>query len=300
MNGYASAQYAHALAEWGQPRHLPRCDGWLLERPIAGTDGWRDAMGPYPLFACGDWSQLGRDVDDIGDLVSVTLVTEPFAAVSPVELREAFDHVVAFKPHVVVELGSAFISGATKHHRRDARRALRSLVVERAADPIAHLDEWEALYATLVARHQVTGIQRFSRESFAAQLQVPGIVMFIAREGEVVVGAGLWYLDGKVGYSHLQAMSARGYELCASYALYWTAFHELADDVEVVDIGAGAGAGGTGTRLDVFKRGWTTAAPVPVYLCGRTVDGERYASLVAAGRDPASRYFPAYRAGELI
>jgi len=300
MNGYASAQYAHALAEWGEPRNLPRCDGWLLERPIAGTDGWRDAMGPYPLFACRDWSQLGRDLDDLGDLVSVTLVTEPFAAVSLVQLREAFDHVVAFKPHVVVELGSAFIAGAARNHRRNARRALRSLVVGRAADPIAHLDDWEALYATLAARHQVTGIQRFSRESFAAQLQVPGIVMFIAREGEVVVGAGLWYLDGKVGYSHLHAMSARGYELCASYALYWTAFHELADDVDVVDIGAGAGAGGTGTGLDDFKRGWTTAAPIPVYLCGRTVDDERYVSLVAAGGDPASRYFPAYRAGELV
>jgi hypothetical protein len=299
MSGYASRQYAQALADWGVPRHLPRCDGWLLERPIAGTDGWRDAMGPYPLFACRDWSSLEEDLLELRDLVSVTLVTEPFAEASEIGLRKTFDHVAVFKPHLVVELGPAWSSSVSKHHRYEARRALRSLAVERVVNPVEHLDEWDSLYASLAARHGLTGLKRFSRGSFAAQLKVPGIVMFVAREGKAVVGAHLWYLNGETGYSHLQAASERGYELCAAYALYWTAFQELQGDVEVVDIGAGAGTGGADTGLDRFKLGWTDAPPIPVHLCGRTIDGRRYASLVDGGTDGATRYFPAYRAREL-
>lgn len=298
MNGYASREYAQAMAEWGVPRHLPRCDGWLLERYVAQSGGWRDAMGPYPLFACRDWSHLRGDLDELGDLVSVTLVTEPFGGANVRELREAFDHVVEFKLHVIVEFGSDWTTNVSKHHRRDTRRALRALSVERVAYPPAHLDDWVELYSTLADRHGMTGLHRFSRASFAVQLKVPGIVMFIAREGDAIVGAGLWYVQGDVGYSHLQATSKRGYALGASYALYWTAFHELADQLAAADIGSGAGAGGSATGLDVFKRGWSVAAPAPVYLCGRTMDADRYAHLAERAARSATSYYPAYRAGE--
>ena len=55
MHGYLSQEYAAAFAEFGTARRLPRSGGWLIERPIAGTDD-RDAMGCYPLFSCADWS----------------------------------------------------------------------------------------------------------------------------------------------------------------------------------------------------------------------------------------------------
>ena len=48
--GYRSFEYANSLAEFGTPRHLARCDGWVLERTIAATSG-RDATGSYPLFS---------------------------------------------------------------------------------------------------------------------------------------------------------------------------------------------------------------------------------------------------------
>ena len=53
--GYADPAYAAALAEVGEPRVLPHSGGSLLVRP---TPGGRDldAIGPYPLFACADWS----------------------------------------------------------------------------------------------------------------------------------------------------------------------------------------------------------------------------------------------------
>ena len=45
MNGYLSPLYAESLVEFGAPLHLPRCDGWLLVRPIPQSDDC-DAIVP--------------------------------------------------------------------------------------------------------------------------------------------------------------------------------------------------------------------------------------------------------------
>ena len=52
--GYASRAYAESLGEFGELLHLPRCDGYLLKRPIAGTPFY-DARGCYPFFFCRNW-----------------------------------------------------------------------------------------------------------------------------------------------------------------------------------------------------------------------------------------------------
>src|SRR5215510_12316622 len=105
MNGYAHADYAAALAEFGSPRLLPGCGGWILERPIPRTP-YRDAMGCYPLFACPDWPRLRDDLETLGDdLVSLAVVADPFGEHDPAYLRTCFpDVVVPFKEHLVVDL----------------------------------------------------------------------------------------------------------------------------------------------------------------------------------------------------
>ena len=60
--GYLSPEYVASQAECGQPLTLPRSGGWLLERRIPGSEAV-DAMGPYPIFGCADWSALGRSLD---------------------------------------------------------------------------------------------------------------------------------------------------------------------------------------------------------------------------------------------
>src|SRR5229473_8652620 len=98
VTGYAHPGYAASLSEFGTPRLLPRSGGWILERRIPGCQE-RDAMGCYPLFACQHWSQLHADLDEIGsELVSVTLVTDPFGGYQEGLLRQCFpDQVVPFK-----------------------------------------------------------------------------------------------------------------------------------------------------------------------------------------------------------
>jgi hypothetical protein len=299
MMGYNHPHYAESLREFGSPRELPQCRGWLLERPVPGTPD-RDAMGCYPLFSCQDWSRLHLDLAAIPchELVSVTLVAEPFGAYDEAYLRRCFPDVVRpFKEHFIVDLGRPRVS---RHHRYYARRALRQIAVTVCADPGRFLDEWVRLYTSLCERQNLGGIRAFSRQAFSRQLDIPGLVVLQATARGSTIGAQLWYVQGEVAHSHLTACSPLGYELRAAYALYGAAIEHFAGKVRWLALGAGAGARGDGNDgLSQFKRGWSSGTRT-VYLCGRVFDRERYAEAVIARGISATDYFPAYRQGEFV
>lgn len=292
--------YAQSLAECGTPLQLPRSRGWVLRRRIPGF-ALEDAMWCYPLFSCNDWSQLGLDLDELeGELVSLSVVTDPFGEYTEAYLKECFrDVVVPFKQHFVVDLSRPPETFVHPHHRRNARRALRELQVERCAAPSDFLDDWTALYATLVERHAVTGVAAFSRDSFAAQLAVPGVEAFRAARDGATVGMLLWYAQGEVAYYHLGAYSARGYELRASFALFSYAMEYFTrQGLRWLNLGGGAGTGaGSESGLSRFKAGWSNDTRT-AYFCGRVLDPLRYQEIVTAKNVPPTEYFPAYRLGE--
>lgn len=297
MTGYRHPVYARSLRDIGDPRHLPRSGGWILERPI-GVDGLRDAMGTYPLFDCRNWSGLPADLEELGGrMVSVTVVPDPLAGFGgPDALREAFrDLVRPFKTHYVRDLSRPV--EPSRHHRRNVRRALERGVVERCDDPSLHLDEWATLYAALVDRHDIEGPAAFSRRAFEKQLRVPGIEAFRARREGTTVGMTLWYVgDGRAHY-HLGAYDAAGYELGASFALFQVALEHLRErGVLRVDLGGGAGLeDDPADGLARFKRGWATGTRKAL-LCGRILDPGAYGRL--APDTDVGGYFPAYRARE--
>ena len=179
MNGYLHPSYARSLAEFGVPHELHRSQGWILKRQIRGFDD-HDAMGVYPLFACQDWSKLYEDLDEIShELISLTLVADPFGDYDVSQLHTFFeDVVVPFKGHFIVDLSRPIASIVSDHHRRNSKKVLQRVRVERCAKPPAHLCEWFRLYENLIRRHQIVGIPAFSRDAFAKQLDVPGIVAF--------------------------------------------------------------------------------------------------------------------------
>lgn len=296
LDGYGHASYARALADVGTPRLLPRAHGWLLERPIPGAPD-RDAMGCYPLFACEDWAALAADLEELDGPVAVSLVTDPFGIVDEARLRVTFPDVMRpFKRHFVCDLARAPAAVAAPH-RRKALRALEHVTIERCEPPTQLAEEWAALYANLVTRHGIRGIAAFSADSLGRQLAVPGALLLRARAGAETVGAILWYRTADVAYYHLGAYSDLGYELEASFALFWHALQMLRDEVRWLALGAGAGVrGDESDGLTRFKRGWATETR-PVYFCGRILDPARYAALAAA-RGGSPDYFPAYRAGE--
>ena len=300
-SGYLHPVYADALGEWGQPAFLPNCGGWVLQRSITNFDAV-DAMGCYPLFTCQDWSSLHLDLEEIDrKWVSLVLVADPFGDYSVDYMRACFPDVMfAFKRHYVVDLSCSTRDYVSDNHARNARKALQNVTVEVCQEPAALLDDWMTLYNVLIQRHQIRGITAFSRESFARQIQVPGLVALRACAGGETVGMLLWYVMGNVAYYHLGAHSEVGYDLRASFALFWLALDYFADiGVGWLALGAGAGIHGTeDDGLSRFKRGWSTGTRV-AYLCGRIFDRAMYRELVVQRANlPETSYFPLYRYGE--
>lgn len=297
--GYCHRRYAESFAEFGAPRELPLCGGWIIERTVPGSD-LPDAMGCYPLFACRDWSRLHADLADLaGKLVSLTLVTDPFGDFSADLLSRCFDRVVPYKQHYVTDLSRPPTDFLRRRHRRNVAKALEQLELQTCEDPSAYLDEWVDLYAQLASRHGIRGLRAFSPRSFALQLSTPGLVMFKATAGGRLAGLHLWYVQGDVAYGHLGATNDLGYRCMASYALYWHAIDQLRHRVRWLELGAAAGVSpqGPGSGLDDFKAGWATDTR-EVYLCGRILEPRRYEQLSRGQGVESTSYFPVYRAGE--
>ncbi len=295
---YAHAQYAQSLADFGSPRRLPACGGWVLERAVPGAPGLRDAVGCYPLFRCADWSGLGADLAALrrDGVVSLVLVADPLTAPPRADLARWFDGaLVPYKRHHLVDLDVPLDEAACTHHRRYARRCARLTTLEVCADPVAHLDDWCRLYGELADHHAMAGPARFSRDSFRRQLALPGARLLRAvGAGGAVVGMQLWFVDGARAWYHLGAHGRAGYEVGASFGLFAAAFARLREEgVTVADLGGGAGlADDPDDGLARFKAGWATRTAT-AWLGGAVLDPAAYAHLTA-GR--AGTYFPLYRA----
>lgn len=292
--GYWHSAYAHALAEFGTPLYLPTAQGWLLQRTIPATQHV-DVIGCYPFFSCHNWQQLHEDIAALPpELVSVTLVTDPLGNFAEADLPAAFpDLLRPYKEHFIVDLKRPATLNA--HHRRNVRHALSQVEVEVCHEARA-LEEWGTLYDCLIQRHNITGIAAFSRASFAAQWQVPGLTVLRATQHGETVGMTLWYGDEERVYYHLAAYSLRGYECKASYALFqYAREYFAARGTRWMVLGAGAGVQNDGSDgLTRFKRGWATETR-PVYLCGRILNQAVYGALTTATSNTAQAFFPAYR-----
>ena len=160
--GYLHPGYAESLAEFGVSHRLPACGGWVLERGIPGVDG-RDAMGCYPVFVCRHWKRLPADLAALcGKLVTLVLVTDPFAEVAQTDLESCFDLVRPFKRHYITDLTSPWADSVSKHHHYYTRRAQRELDIEVCEEPLRYAQEWTGLYDHLVRTHHIHGLRAFS------------------------------------------------------------------------------------------------------------------------------------------
>lgn len=295
--GYLHPGYAAALTEFGSPLYLQHSGGWILEREITGTC-YRDAMGCYPLFVCKDWSQLHLDLNDLKTkLVSLALVSDPMCDYDPHFLSEEFDLFQPFKEHFVTDLTYQLDKTVSKHHRYYARKALRTLDVQRCEDPISALDEWTSLYGILTERHCIRGIRAFSRQVFDKLFQVPGLIMFQAMRGNECLAAELWLTHADIAYYHLAASTPAGYEEGALYAVHWQAMQHFQGRLRWIVHGAAAGLTQSDDGLTQFKRGWSTGTRT-AYFCGCVLDPIKYALIMHTRMTTHTSYFPAYRTGE--
>jgi hypothetical protein len=300
MKGFAHPGYARSFAEFGTPRELPLSGGWLLERSIPGTP-YRDAMGCYPLFFCRDWPQLSLDLKALeSELVSVALVADPFGRYDIDLLNECFDLVVPFKDAFVADLTKPLNTIVSAHHRQYARKALRKVSVEICEHPIDYLDEWTDLYGALAQRFAIQGMRAFSRNAFAEQLRVPGVIMSRALYEGTAVAAHLQCVSEEVCYAHLAGINSVGHDLMASYAQYLAEIEYFTGKVHWIYWGGSAGAhADSNDGLARFKRGWSTGTK-PVYFCGKILNRDRYDEIAREFGIAGTDYFPIYRKGEFL
>jgi hypothetical protein len=299
--GYMHPNYAFSLREFGNPRELPRCGGWILEREIPGTP-YKDAMGCYPLFSCRDWFKLHEDLEEMkSDLLSLALVTDPFGGFDQAYLARWFQIVKPFKKHLIADLSQNVEHFVIKHHRYYARKSLREVQVQIYEEPARYADAWEKLYRHLIKKKNISGIRAFSKDSFRAQMETPGIILVVAKLGRDVIGGNLIVICNNLAYSHLAAFSDVAYKSHASYGIYWIALKYLKErGIRYFDLGASAGlAENAKDGLAWFKAGWSNESRT-VYFCGRIFNNRRYTTICRQKNIGITDYFPAYRKGEFI
>jgi hypothetical protein len=228
------------------------------------------------------------------------MVLDPFGRYSTGELEAWFkDVVLPFKEHFVIDLSRPLFGHVTTHHRRYARKALRSLTYRVEEEPAPYLEAWIDLYQDLTEQRHITGIATFSPTAFSRQFEVPGIHAVCAQHGDQIVGMQLWYADGEVGYYHLGASTQFGRDHHAGFGMFWTAI-EYFHGAGLRWLNLGGGAGVTTRKADglrEFKRGWSTDTRT-AYFCGRILDERKYASILEQRGIEIRDFFPAYRAGE--
>ncbi len=296
--GYRHPSYAAVFSDMATPRELPCSGGWILERSTPFLP-FTDAMGCYPLFSCKQWSGLKKDLEALReDLVCISLVTDPFGDTSQEELQECFDKVVFYKDHYVTDLAEFPSTPPSKKTRRNLSKSLQSCDLEVCSEPLLYLDEWLHLYSELIERHEISGLRTFSRPSFEKLFKIPDLVMLRASNEGNTIGLHTWMVSGETAYGHLGATNQLGYELMASYALYWFAIETFRSSMKWLDLGAAPGnLSENESGLMRFKRRWATGTK-PVYFCSRIFDENKYNKLMKASTVTNTHYFPGYRAGE--
>jgi hypothetical protein len=285
----ASRAYAVGLAGEAAVLAVPPWGSHVVRRIV--SDGLEDAAGVYPLSVFQAPRDLPAGLAQLTDAGFVSVVTAPDPLLTdPAELARAFAVLRPYKIHHLIDPARGPFA-PDKHHRYEIRRAWRGCTVE-VVSLQAHLDDWRALYAGLVALRRVSGPADFSDAYFQALAAAPPVVAFLARVDGACAAMSLWFAAEGVVYNHLNAANPLGYAHGANFALYDAAISHFLG-AGVINLGGGLSTGEAGDGLAAFKRGFANAS-VQSYICGAVLDAARYAEL-SRGR-PDDGYFPAYRA----
>lgn len=290
--GYLSNAYAGSLREFGRAVPFGTTGGYVLERTISGSHR-KDMFGPYPVFTCSDWTSLPSAIRSLsGDPVTLTLVIDPFCPLPHSEMSEIFDVFRRFKDHWVIDLSAPFTP--SRHHIRKLKQAGSVRVEIGPTTPL--VPAFLELYRHLVQRKGISDLRNFSRSSLISQLAVPGAQLVTAWDGTCLLGADLYYSEGRIIRAHLSAYSHEGYVRSVSYPMMLEAVAHFRSTADVIDLGGTPAieSSKTGGGVGHFKMGWTRLSRSS-FLCGKVFDHEYYAALSAKHN---CSWFPAYRFGE--
>jgi len=292
---YSDQHYLATLGHLGERLDLPQSGSAVYLRAIGTRGGEFDALGPYPWLTPGDETTLADELASVVDAqaISTVAVLSPLRGEPSAALKRAFgDHLRPFKTHWYCDFRRPLSVDA--HHRRQLRRAQAAL--EFAIQPAATLvDAFPQLYAMLGERHVLSPAARFTEDALRDQLQVPGLIAFVARLDGEPIAAQIWLPEGEWMVYHLGASSPAGYRHAASHGLMATAIEHFRDGkVRGLWLGGCAGTGDDpADGLARYKRGWANDE-APAWIAGRVGQRLRYRALCQGPL--VDDYFPIYRA----
>jgi hypothetical protein len=285
--------YAKTLAHVGSPFYVPAWRTYVIARDWQARA--KDVIGCYPLACLAADSDLEEGLRALHKeaFVSVTLVVDGLLGPSLNLLRRAFSVVRPLKTHYLVD--PAYEYRPSKHHRYEIRRAMLRGIEIRIVPLSIILDAWTDLYAGLVSRHHITGVQRFTHESFEVLAAFEALTAVAAFMDGELIACHLWFEHKHHVWSHLAASNEHGYSSGAAYAVYDYSIRHFSG--HLINLGGGAGIGEVaGDGLARFKAGFSNRSHT-AYMIGSVLDPTTYEALCAArGNATAHDYFPAYRA----
>lgn len=218
---------------------------------------------------------------------------DPFCPLRGCDLEDVFDICRRLHEHRLIDLTAPVVPSI--HHSRKLRNSGQFSIEMLEADS-SFMPEFWSLYRELVVRKRISDLRGFSQEVIAQMLAVPGGRLVIARKCGRLLGADLYYQEGRTLRAHLSAYSNEGYANSVSYTMMAAAIENFRGSVDVMDLGGSPVGGATGgvDGVAFFKSGWTKLTRTS-FLCGKVYDHDIYTKLSNGLSIP---WFPIYRHGE--
>lgn len=261
--------------------------GYMRLREIEGTP-YKDAITAAPRHSFSDASTLAQTLR-AQKIISATIIPDPLQDAQ--NLEENFDTVRPFKTHYVYD-PSLPLEFHGFHKTNIALAGKKGTV--RRIEFHDHLGLWMQLWETLLERHHIEGLGRFSHSYFERLALVPGLIAYGAfDESGALVAISLWFEHGDYVVSHLNACAPEGYKIQANYGIYKFMLDDLKDK-RLIDLGGNVGAcDDPEDGLSKFKAGFSNTTRQS-YICGLICNRAVYDEL-SNGRGDET-FFPAYRA----
>ena len=285
---FNSRTYLSGLAHLGRVETRAGAPFTLLKRPIEGTNRC-DGLGAWPYVFIGRDERLAALAKAFGDLVTLTLVTQPGYRPSG-----KVGNAIRFKDHYIYDpaRASPSLSKRTREHLRRAERAFRFEVVEAPQQR----QQIVPLYRELRRRRGLGGgFFDFPPSHFAMLASLPGAAFFGVKDPEGMTGMACGSAFGDFLQLLHIAVSDAGLRRDAGYLLMQGVLDFAKEN------GWRLGLGGLPRPGDVgvvrFKTRWSNLNE-RVYLSRFVNDPGAYAEL-GHGHETES-YFPAYRSAATV
>ncbi|MEM4380264.1 MAG: GNAT family N-acetyltransferase [Thermoplasmatales archaeon] len=292
---YHTFEYASCFKEYSDPVYLERSRVFCLKLTNPYTPFF-DLSYCYPFLPIKSLNGLIEDLKNVhGAYQCFYGVLSPWIQIVEEKEIAEFELFFQYKDHFFTDLNQELWSTLPNTHKRLIKKSEKKVSVN-LAYPNNVLDDWVQLYKNLIRRHQITGLTAFSDQTLRSFLLIPGAFVYAAYLDNQICGIAIFYPHDHLVYYHLAAYSDQGYQVSASYAIFWKAIRDFKQlGFRALHLGGVPGVYASESGLQRFKKGWATGC-VRSFFCGKVLNKEQFElTRQMSGSASVTDYFPPYR-----